>query len=236
MIKWSLAPQGSDEWKAARRGVRTASKFKVCRERIRGGHMSKPCIQYGMDLARERLGGQAPDIYQTEAMRLGSKMEAVARQKYELLKGVLVDEVGFAFTEDRLFGASVDGLIDTKGGWECKTMVSSDTLFKTLVHGDITEYVDQCLGAMWLLHLDWMDLTLYCADLDLMKVIRIERNEAEIEALVKDLMEHESLTASFEAELRKLMQPAQSAPTTAPAPAATPAANAVTPTALPELF
>lgn len=188
---WSAAPQGSDEWHAARRGVITASRFKDARDKLKGGQPSGKQLAYAHDLARERCGGKAPETFQNAAMRFGTEQEPLARMEYEARTGQLVMEAGFAVTADGAFGVSVDGLIGSDGVWECKTMVSSDTLFTAVVDGDISAYRDQIVGALWLTGRKWCDLVLWAPDLagigrD-MTVIRIERDEAEIEALSADL-------------------------------------------------
>lgn len=220
-ILWNLSPQGTDEWAAARRGVITASRFKDCRDKLKNGELSSKAKLYAMDVARERAGGTAAQVYVNAAMRFGQEQEPIGRQAYEDKTGLLVEQVGFAYTEDRKFGASVDGLIDDDGIWECKTMVSSDTLFKAVVDGDIGEYRDQCLGAMWLLGRKWVDLTLWAPDLPDAKltIVRINRDDDEIERLESDLVAFERLVSQYEAKLRALT--ASQAPTPEPAKAAT---------------
>lgn len=196
-------PQGSEAWLAARRGVITASKFKVCRERLKSGAMSKACISYAMDVARERCGGAVLSTFANAAMRMGTEQEPVARMAYELETGAMVMEAGFICTDDRKFGVSVDGRIESDGLWECKTMVSSDTLFTAVVDGDISEYIDQCNGAMWLLGAKWIDLHLWVYDMPhLSQIIRIERNDDVIEALETDLIAFERLVTEYETKLR----------------------------------
>ena len=119
-----LAAQGSEEWLTARRGVITASRFKDCRDKLKNGQPSKACLQYAMDLARERVGGMAPATFQNAAMRTGTEQEPIARTQYEVRTGNLVEEVGFITTDDNLFGVSVDGFPDDGGVVEIKTMVS----------------------------------------------------------------------------------------------------------------
>lgn len=206
-IQWSTAPQGTEEWFAARRGVITASRFRDARDRLKSGALSEKAMGYAMDVARERVGGTPEQVYVNAAMRFGTEQEPIARQAYEDHTGLLVEQVGFAYTEDRKFGASVDGLVDPKGLWECKAMVSSKTLFKAMVEGDISEYRDQCLGAMWLLGRDWVDLTVWAPDLPEGKltVIRITRNDDEIQRLEDDLVVFEKLVSSYEAALRKII-------------------------------
>lgn len=203
---WNTAPQGSQEWLDARRGVITASRFKDARDKLKNGQPSGKQNAYAFDLARERCGGKAPEVYVNSAMRFGSEQEPIARMEYEARTGQLVMEAGFAHTEDRAFGVSVDGLIGSDGLWECKAMVSSDTLFTAVVDGDISAYRDQIVGALWLTGRKWCALTLWAPDLagigrD-MTVIRIDRDEAEIEALSADLQAFWRRVQALEARLR----------------------------------
>ena len=203
---WHTAPQGSAEWLAARVGVITASRFKDARDKLKNGTPSSRQNAYAFDLARERVGGKAPEVYQNAAMRFGSEQEPVARMEYEARTGQLVYEAGFAVTEDGAFGVSVDGLIGADGVWECKTMVSSDTLFTAVVDGDVSAYRDQCMGALWLTGRQWVDLVLWAPDLASigrdMTVIRINRNQAEIDALEADLLTFWRRVQTLESKLR----------------------------------
>lgn len=198
-------PQGSQEWLDARRGVITASRFKDCRARLKSGVPDKKCITYAQDVARERVGGRAPEVYVNSAMRFGSEQEQYARQAYEVKTGNLVDEVGFYTTDDGVFGVSVDGLIDDDGMLEVKTLVSSDTLF-TALGGDISAYIDQILGAFWLMGRKWCDLVLWAPDLESidrhLTIVRIKRDEEQIQALEDDLLAFSKMVDTNEAILR----------------------------------
>lgn len=201
-------PQGTPEWLDARRGVVTGSNFKIAREKLKDGKTpSKAAMLYAMDTARERVGGMAPQKFQNAAMRTGQEQEPLARMAYESITGNLVEEVGFFTTDDGLFGLSPDGLIDDDGVLEIKTMVSSDTMFTAMVNGDISAYIDQINGYLWLLGRMWVDLVLWCPDLEAaglgIKIIRIERNEDDIDALEADLMAFARLVSTYEADLRK---------------------------------
>lgn len=216
MITYTDA-QGSDEWLAARRGVITASKFATAREKsVKTGAPNKSALLYAMNVARERAGGAVAAIFQTAAMKTGTEQEPVARLQYELETGAMVAEAGFICTDDRRFGVSVDGLIGDAGVWECKTMVSSDTLFTALVGGDVSAYRDQCVGALWLLRREWIDLSLWCPDLQLLRTIRIERNDDEIERLEADMVAFEQQVSRYERDLRAAMNPAPAAPAAIP--------------------
>ncbi|PND34563.1 exonuclease [Achromobacter pulmonis] len=201
------APQGTPEWLDARRGAITGSRFKDCRDKLKGGSPSKKCQDYAMDVARERVGGRAPEIFANAAMRTGTEQEPFARAAYEAKTGNFVEEAGFITTEDRLFGVSVDGLVDDDGIIEIKTMVSSGTLFTAVVDGDISAYTDQCNGAMWLLGRKWVDLVLWAPDLEpigrQLTIIRIERDDNAIEDLEADLMAFERMVTNYENLLKK---------------------------------
>ena len=195
--------QGTEEWLAARRGVITASKFKTCRDKLKNGNPTKACLNYAMDTARERCGGTVLPTYANLAMKTGTEQEPIARMAYEMETDSFVAEAGFICTDDRIFGGSVDGMIEADGLWECKAMVSSDTLFTAVVDGDISEYVDQCNGNMWLLGRKWIDLHLWVYDLPhLSQIIRIQRDDDVVNELEKDLMEFAVLVDEFERKLQ----------------------------------
>jgi exodeoxyribonuclease (lambda-induced) len=164
-----------------------------------------------MDVARERCGGKAPEKFQNAAMRFGTEQEPLARQAYEEATGNLVEEVGFIVDEEGHFGLSPDGLIGNDGVLEIKTMVSSDTLFTAVADGDISEYIDQCNGYLWLLGRKWVDLCLWAPDLGVLKIIRITRDEAAIEALESDLMAFAKTVREYESKLRKAVAAAKAA-------------------------
>ena len=216
MIRFDLSPQGTKEWKAARVGRITASRAKDARDRTAKGQMTAKALNYARDKARERCGGKAPELFVNAAMREGTEQEPLARMHYEADTGRLIEEMGFAYTEDGRFGVSVDGLIGVDGVWECKTMVSSETLFTAMVDGDVSAYIDQCNFALWLLGRKWVDLSLWCADLQLLHTIRIERNDDAIEALEADMLAFDKLVKQYEAALRARMAPEPATPAAPP--------------------
>lgn len=211
--------QGSEQWLAERRGVITGSRFKDCRDfkqptaeqkkkGVTRGDPSSKMVLYARDVARERCGGRAQDVYVNGAMRFGIEQEPLARFAYEAMTGNFVDEAGFITTDDRLYGVSVDGLVDDDGLIEIKTMVSSDTLFKAVVEKDISEYIDQINGAMWLLGRKWCDLVLWAPDLEpigaQLTVIRVNRDDNAINALESDLIAFANMVRENESKLRRI--------------------------------
>ena len=201
-MPWLQLDQCSEEWLTARRGKITGSRFKDARDKLKGGQPSKACLGYAMDVARERIGGSAPPKFQNAAMRTGTEQEPFARAMYEARTGHMVDEAGFYLSDDAVFGLSPDGLVNDDGVIEIKTMVGSDTLFTAVADGDLSAYMDQCLGYLWLLGRQWVDLVLWAPDLDLMVVHRIHRDEDAIEKLESDLMAFARMVKQYETTLR----------------------------------
>lgn len=199
--------QGTPEWLEARRGVITGSKFRDARDKLKSGAPSSKAVMYAKDLARERCGGRVAEVFQNAAMRMGVEQEPIARAAYEISTGCLVEPVGFFKTDDGMFGLSPDGLIDDDGVLEVKTMVSSDTLFTAVADGDISDYMDQCHGYLWLLGRKWVDLVLWAPDMEAlglgMVVKRITRDEAAIEKLEADLLAFALTVREYESRLRK---------------------------------
>ena len=224
-------------------GYKAAPKSESVAKCIKHGFQrvwSESARKYALDVARERCGGKAPGKFQTSAMRSGQVQEGIARRRYENKTGNLVQEVGIFQTEDRLFGVSPDGLIDDDGVLEIKTMVSSDTLFTAVANGDISEYTDQCLGYLWLLGRQWVDLVLWCPDFDREIIHRIHRDEDAIEALESDLIAFAGSVTGYASALSIALSgdtPLPAAITEVKAKERTPQpAAAPKPVELPELF
>lgn len=218
MIVFDESPQGTDAWKEARRGRITASRCKDARDTTAKGQMSAKALLYAKDVARERCGGRAPEVFVNGAMKFGTEQEPIARMTYEAETGNLVQEAGLAYTEDGRFAVSVDGLIGDDGIFECKTIVSSDTLFTAVVEQDHSAYIDQINFALWLLGRKWCDLALWCPDLPAgrLTVRRIVRDENAIEALEADLLAFDRVVTGLAIKLQRQISGDPFRPLTAP--------------------
>jgi|GEM_PF-1947314 len=212
MITYSTAPQGSETWLKLRQGRITGSKFKDARDFTKAGKPTAKRTLYARNVARERFGGNAEGMYQTYAMKQGQEQEPFARLAYETTTGSLVHEVGFAMTSCGMFGVSPDGEVrdhpEGLGGVEIKMMFGSDNLFDTVVDGDYSEYIDQCLGELLFLGWEWIDLCMWSPDLESvglgLVIHRIRRSEhiEEIARLKADLDAFAILVSEFEGQLR----------------------------------
>jgi hypothetical protein len=160
--------QGSEEWHKARTGAITASNFAECRKTLasgknKGEHSAK-AKQYAFKLAIERISGEllSEDKFDTWEMKRGRELEPEARLYYEDEKGVLVQQTGFVLTDDKLFGASVDGLVGDKGMCEYKCFVGPSSLMPILLENDISDCIDQVQGGMWITGRIYSHFVLYC--------------------------------------------------------------------------
>lgn len=211
------APQGSPEWHAARAGVITASMFSACRQKLKSGPnkggFGAEAQAYAFRLAVERISGKPLDEgFETWAMKRGHEMEPAARFEHELAIGVVVQPAGFVTTDDRLFGASADGLIGDDGGAEYKCLVDPSRLHRVLLTGDISEFMDQVQGGMWITGRRWWDFCLYCPALESIGLQlwhrRVERDDNYIDAMEMDLIAFERLVTENETALRNFKEAA----------------------------
>lgn len=203
--------QGGEDWHRARCGVITASMFSVARARLKSGKnagdFTSAARDYAFRLAIERISGEPLDEgFETYSMRRGHDLEPQARLEHETLTGEVVKRAGFVLTEDRLFGASADGLIGDMGGSEYKCLISPERLREVLVNGDISDFIDQVQGCMWITSRSWWDFCLYCPALkSIGKQLwhrRINRDDNYIDTMIKDLAPFERLVSEYEISLR----------------------------------
>lgn len=147
--------QGSEEWKAARRGKVTASRIADLMAKTKSGYAASRSNLMA-ELIVERLTGVSTDCYTNAAMEWGTAHEAEARAAYVFLTGLPVVEVGFI---DHPYvpnsGASPDGFVLEDGLVEIKCP-NSATHIDTLLSGSVPgKYVKQmqwqmaCTGRMW---------------------------------------------------------------------------------------
>lgn len=206
-------PQGSDAWLQCRVGKITASRFKDARDRLKpakGETLGKPsakCTAYAAQVAVERIAGRPLDkAFQSWQMKEGQEQEPHARNAYDVETGHVVQEVGAIATDDDRYLYSPDGLIGDDGLLEIKTLLSADTIVRVVGGGDLSDYIDQCMGGLWLTGRLWIDLCLWAPALEpigrALTIHRITRDEDAIEALEADLIAFARMVDDAEAKLR----------------------------------
>ena len=147
--------QRTDEWFASRLGKATASRIADIIAKTKTGP-SASRENYAVQLVLERITQTKGESYSNAAMQWGTETEPLARQAYELKRGLFVDEVGFIdHPTIANSGASPDGLIGTDGLVEIKCP-NSATHMETLVTRKIPQkYIPQmtwqmaCTGRSW---------------------------------------------------------------------------------------
>lgn len=201
--------QGSPEWHQARCGVTTASNFADACQKLKNGDFSAKAKQLAFKLAVERISGALlqEDKFETWEMRRGREEEPNARYAHELKIGIMVEQTGIVLTDDRMFGASVDGLIGNDGQSEYKCFVSPTSLMPILLDGDISDCEYQIQGQLWVTGRAWCDFVLYCPALKVidknLTVFRVSRDEEFIAKMELDLLAFDNLINEYQSKLRK---------------------------------
>lgn len=208
----SLRLVGKPETTAAdEAGYKAIPKSDIITRALRGekiGDWSDAAKDYAFRLAIERISGQPLDEgFETWSMRRGHELEPEARMEHEAQTGLLVERVGFVTTDDGVFGASADGLLDPDGGSEYKCFVDPGKLRPILLDGDVTDVMEQAQGCMWLCGRNWWHVGLYCPALASagrqFTLVEVKRDDAFIEAMERDLIEFAAFVDQYEAALRR---------------------------------
>lgn len=192
-------------------GYKVVPKSDIIARALAGekvGDWSDAAKDYAFRLAIERISGQPLDEgFETWAMRRGHELEPEARMEHEAQTGLLVERAGFVTTDDGLFGASADGLIDPDGGSEYKCFLAPDKLRPILLDGDVTDVREQAQGCMWLCGRKWWHVGLYCPALAAadkqFTMIEVARDDDFIEKMEADLLEFAAFVSEYEVRLRR---------------------------------
>lgn len=119
-MKIHPAPQGSDDWLSARRGLVTASEMDALvspKNKVRTGEGVKTYLYRKL---AEKIMNYAPDTGQSFAMSQGNLIEDTAVPWFEFVHGVRIQRVGLCISDDGTCAASPDGLIGDDEGIEFK--------------------------------------------------------------------------------------------------------------------
>jgi hypothetical protein len=171
---------------------------------------SDTAIRYADDLAIERISGKPYGIpVKTWLLDRGHEMEDAARMRYEARSlGAMVTPAGLCLTDDGIFGYSTDGLVNDDGLIEVKAPIDSTKIRTMWQTGDVSEYMHQMQGGMWITGRKWCDFIMYAPDLSAcgadLFVKRVWRDEAFIDAMVERLAKFASMVEESEALFRRL--------------------------------
>ena len=153
--------QRSDEWFAARLGKVTASRVADVIAKTKTGP-SASRENYSTQLVLERLTNKQADSYTNAAMQWGTETEPMARQAYELKRGLFVNETGFVdHPTIEMSGASPDGLVGTDGLIEVKCPNSATHMETMLTQKVPAKYIPQMMWQMACTGRNWCDFVSY---------------------------------------------------------------------------
>lgn len=179
------AGQNSAQWLKDRAGIPTASNFNkiVTPKTLK---LSASRVAYLNQLVGERFLGTCEELPATWAMERGSEMEEEARSAYRIITGESVEEVGLCLHDEWQVGASPDGLVGEHGGLELKCP-NLATHVGYLLGGVFPDaYAHQVQGNLLVTGREWWDFMSYFPKLPPF-IIRVQRDEAYIEALTQAL-------------------------------------------------
>ena len=152
-----MIEQRTEEWFTQRLGKVTASRVGDVIAKTKTGP-SASRDNYATQLVLERLTNKQGEFFTNAAMQWGTETEPMARQAYELKRGVFVDEVGFIDhpTID-MSGASPDGLVDKKGLVEIKCPESKTHMEYLMSGKPPAKYIPQMMWQMACTGREWCD-------------------------------------------------------------------------------
>lgn len=197
-------------------GYKMPPRAEVVKRALAGekvGEFSDAAKDYAFRLAVERISGEPLDEggFSTFAMRRGQELEPEARDAHSFERGIAVMPAGFVMTEDGHFGASADGLIGEDGGAEYKCLIDPSRIRDIILAGDISEFLDQVQGGMWITGRQWWHFCLYCPALatvgKALTVFEVTRDDDYIEAMEADLVDFDRLVGEYEVMLRMTSEP-----------------------------
>lgn len=184
-MRVSDAIQGSEEWLETRLGRPTASNFGKLITPT--GKASTSAQGYIDELIAQRITGEIPEFFKSDAMQRGNDLEPVAKSLYEFTYDVDVKEVGLCLHDNYECGASPDGLIGLDGGLEIKCPLPH-THVSYLRDGCIpAKYIPQVQGCLWITEREWWDFMSYHPSMEDL-IVRVYRDNAYITKLAEQVI------------------------------------------------
>ena len=182
--------QRSIEWFKARLGKVTASKVSDVLAKIKSGEAAMR-RNYKMQLATERLTGQKTDSYFNQAMQDGIDREDTAREIYEIVRDIKVEQVGFIdHPTIKMSGCSPDGKIFDNGILEIKCPVETTHTTNLLERKLPTRYIPQVQWQMACTGAEYANFVSYNPNFEpklQLMYVEVERDNEYIEMLEEEV-------------------------------------------------
>lgn len=199
--------QGSPEWLMARLGKITASKVAEVLAVTKNGP-SERRTKYLWQLVSERLTGDFTRTYTNDAMLWGIENEPIAREFYEALNDVKVEQVGlYVHPRFDFAAASPDGLVGDDGLIEIKCLTTVNHIRAIYDNQPPKDYLPQVHWQMACTGRQWCDLTLFDPRVPLemqLHTFRIERDDEEIEKMEDHVLTFNGEIEGIIAKLRSM--------------------------------
>jgi hypothetical protein len=196
MIPIYNVQQNTEEWFKLRVGRPSASNFdKIITSQ---GKPSKQRDAYLYQLAGEIITGQKEDTYQSYDMKVGIEREGEARNLYEMLYDVDVQQVGLCYLDEKMeVSCSPDGLVNEDGLVEIKCVKLSTQVQYLLENRLPPTYTCQCQGQLFVTDRKWLDFVSYYPAMPPL-VVRVYPDRKVIDPLREELK-------SFVKELKEVV-------------------------------
>jgi len=198
-----MIEQGTAEWFSMRLGKVTATRVADVTAKGKGSAEAAGVRNYRAQIVCERLTGTVEETYINAAMQRGTDLEPLARECYEFLKGVTVEQVAFVdHPTIANAGSSPDGLVGEDGLVEIKCP-NTATHIEYLLNGEPPPaYQKQMLWQMACTGRKWVDFVSYDPRLPeelQLFVVRFYRDETAI-------AEMEAAVIAFNQSVEKMIQ------------------------------
>lgn len=187
------APQRSEAWTMARLGRLTGSRASDMLATRKDGKEAAGRTNLRVQLVLERVTGQPQERhFQSAAMQYGSEMEPEAYAAYEALTGTMLKRTGFLSHSGLMVGCSLDGHTgDFEGLIEIKCPIPATHLDYVRTGVIPGEYLKQITHALWVSGAEWCDWMSYERTFPehlRAKLVRVRREDVDIEAYKKQAM------------------------------------------------
>lgn len=190
---------GSAEWKMARLGIPTASRFDeiLTPKTLK---VSASMAKYARQLVAEQLLGVPQEDDASGFMLRGTIMEKRALDYYRMVQDVEVEPAGFFTLDDGSAGATPDFLVSTDGLGEIK-VPSAGVHIGYLVDGGI-DYRCQTQGQLWIAEREWVDTLSWHPELP-PALVRVYRDEEFIRPLSAAVRQCNDYIGEIKVKLQK---------------------------------
>jgi hypothetical protein len=156
--------QGSEEWRALRCGILTASEMRLIITPTLKASSNDKERAHLYELLGQRITGYVEPHYISDDMLRGHDDEIQARAKYAEHYAP-VTECGFVTNDEYgpTIGYSPDGLVGEDGLIECKSRRQKFQV-ETILGGEVpAEHMLQCQTGLLVTGRKWLDFVSYCA-------------------------------------------------------------------------